>query len=97
MSTVTTGKGGELADGSEWATDSATYMSVVNYNADSPTYVIEPLNPDAAALALDPADAAANQVESADYDYQIQAPAQDSGSAGGTPPTSGGGDTGGGC
>ncbi len=91
-------KGGELPAGSAWAADSATYMSVVNYNADSPTYVIEPLNADAAALALDPADAEANQVENADYDYQIQAPATDSGTSGGTaPPTPGGGNLGGGC
>ena len=91
MSTVTTAKGGELADASLWATDNATYMDVINYNVDSPTYVIEPLNPDAAALLLDPADAAANQVEGADDDYQIQAPAADSGTDGSTPPTSDGG------
>ncbi len=69
-------KGGELADGSEWATDNATYMSVWNYNVDN-TKSIEPLNADADALNLSPA--SANQVEDADYDYQILPP-EDSGS-----------------
>ena len=92
MSTVTTNKGGELPDASEWATDSGTYMSVINYNKD---YLkqIEPLNADADALLLAPA--AANQVEEEDFIYQTT-PVEDSGS-GSTPPTAGGGDLGGGC
>ncbi|MEJ2472060.1 MAG: selenite/tellurite reduction operon rhodanese-like protein ExtH, partial [Desulfuromonadales bacterium] len=84
-------KGGELPVDSPWAVDNADYMSIINYNADSPSYVIEPLNPDAAALTQDPAET--NQVEEADYDYQIQAPAPDSDSDGGSAPTPGGGDT----
>ncbi len=92
-------KGGELPADSAWAVDNSTYMSIINYNADSPTYVIEPLNPDSAALSLDPADSEANQVESQDYDYQIQAPADDSSSSSGSSeaPTSDSGDLGGGC
>ncbi len=85
--------GGELAAGSEWATDSATYMSLINYNVNNPTNVIVPLNPDADALLLDPADAEANQVENEDADYRSQAPASDStdSGSGGSAPTPGGG------
>ncbi len=89
-------KGGELAAGtvdySAWATDSTTYMSVINYNADRMKQ-IEPLNPDSSALSLTPA--TANQVEDADYEYQTT-PASDPGSDSGAP-TSGSGDLGGGC
>ncbi|MFO7577366.1 MAG: selenite/tellurite reduction operon rhodanese-like protein ExtH [Pelovirga sp.] len=79
-------KGGELGDyGLEaWAVDSLTYMDAFNYNVDH-VKKVEPLNPDADALKLSPADA--NQVEDADYEYQITPPA-DSGSNGGAPPTS---------
>ena len=68
-------------------------MSVINYNADRMKQV-EALNADADALLLAPADA--NQVEDADYEYQIAPPA-DSGSSSDTAPTSGSGDLGGGC
>ncbi len=79
-----------MAD-SAWATDDAAYMSEVNYNADRKKQV-EALNADADALLLSPADA--NQVEDADYEYQIQ----DSGSStGGSAPTEGSGDLGGNC
>ncbi len=64
-------KGGELAAGSAWATDSLTYMDVVNYNVDH-LKKVEALNPDADALDLAPGDAAANQVESADEAYQAE-------------------------
>lgn len=93
MSTVTTDAGGELPDASEWATDSATYMSTINYNVDRMKQA-EALNADADALLLAPA--AANQTEDADYEYQIT-PAADSGSSDGGAPTPGGGDLGGGC
>ena len=63
--------GGEL-DNDAWATDSSIYMSIVNYNVDH-TKAVEPLNPDEAALDLLPGDTAANQVENADFEYQIQA------------------------
>jgi len=85
-------KGGELTDGA-WATDTTDYMSVINYNADRFKQV-EPLNADADALLLAPADA--NQVEDADYEYQIT-PAADSGSSDDSAPTAGSGDLGGGC
>ncbi len=84
-------KGGELADNA-WATDNVTYMSIINYNADRKKQV-EPLNADAEALLLTPA--TANQVEDADYEYQILPP--DSGSSDSGAPTPGGGDIGGGC
>lgn len=89
-------KGGELVamTNDAWATDSATYMSVVNYNVDR-TKSIEPLNADEAALLLTPA--TANQIEDADIEYQLLPPASDSGSSSGGAPTSGGGDLGGGC
>lgn len=93
MSTVTTAAGGELPDASEWATDSATYMSVINYNADRMKQA-EALNADADALLLSPA--SANQVEDADFEYQIT-PAADSGSSDGGAPTAGSGDLGGNC
>ncbi|WP_321393998.1 selenite/tellurite reduction operon rhodanese-like protein ExtH [uncultured Desulfuromusa sp.] len=93
MSTVTTDMGGELPDGSTWATDSATYMDVINYNEDH-IKVVEPLNADADALLLAPADA--NQVEDADYEYQTTPPA-DSGSSSDDAPTAGSGDLGGNC
>ena len=89
-------KGGELIgdgyDYSAWATDSSTYMSVLNYNADRMKQ-IEPLNADSAALSLSPAEA--NQVEDADYEYQTT-PAESSGSSS-EAPTSDSGDLGGGC
>lgn len=89
--------GGELVgdvDYSAWATDSADYMSVINYNYENLKQV-ESLNADADALQLDPA--ATNQVEDADYEYQTT-PKDASGSDdGGSPPTSGSGDLGGGC
>lgn len=94
MSTVTTDKGGELADASAWATDSATYMSVTNYNADRMKQV-EPLNPDAEALLLSPADA--NQTEDADYEYQTTPPSSSGSSSDDEAPTSGSGGLGGGC
>ena len=92
-------KGGELAAGtvdySAWATDSTTYMSVINYNADRMKQ-IEPLNPDSSALSLTPT--TANQVEDADYEYQSTPPADSgSGSSDDGAPTSGSGDLGGGC
>ena len=88
-------KGGQLEAGSPWAVDNPTYMEVVNYNRDQ-VKKVEPLNPDAAALLLQPADAAANQIEKADDEYQSVPPASTGGSASG-PPTAGGGSAGGGC
>lgn len=99
MSTVTTDKGGELADGSAWATDNATYMSVLNYNEDHIKQV-EPMYDDTDADATAAFNAAAaqspsalNQVEDADYEYQTtpaassdttdSAPTADTGSLGG--------------
>lgn len=93
MSTVTTDMGGELPAASAWATDSLTYMDVINYNEDH-IKVVEPLNADADALLLAPADA--NQVEDADYEYQTTPPA-DSGSSSDSAPTSSTGDLGGSC
>lgn len=93
MSTVTTDKGGELPDASAWATDTADYMSVINYNVDRLKQV-EALNDDEAALLLAPTDA--NQVEDADYEYQTTPPV-DSGSSSDGAPTSGSGDLGGNC
>jgi 3-mercaptopyruvate sulfurtransferase SseA len=87
-------KGGQLEAGSPWAVDYATYMEVVNYNVDA-TKKVEPLNPDASALLLQPSDSAANQIETADDEYQ-SAPPVNNGSVTG-PPTAGGGDSGGGC
>lgn len=82
---------GELAAGSEWALDNATYMEDDLVYNKAALKIVEPLNPDADALLLAPANA--NQVEDADYDYQIQdsgssssdddAATSDSGSAGG--------------
>jgi len=92
MSTVTTDKGGELADASTWATDNATYMSVINYNKDHIKQV-EPLNADSAALSLSPSEA--NQVEDADYEYQITPPESSSTSSDSAPTA--GSDLGGGC
>ena len=94
MSTVTTDKGGELADGSAWATDSLDYMSVINYNQDH-TKTVEPLNADADALQLDPA--TTNQTEDADFDYQTAPKASSGSDDGGSAPTPGTGDLGGGC
>lgn len=88
-------KGGQLAAGSPWAVDNPTYMEVVNYNRDK-TKAVEPLSPDAASLLLQPADAAANQIEMADDEYQSVPPASTGGGTSG-PPTSGGGSAGGGC
>ena len=84
--------GGQLTVGSLWAVDNTTYMDVINYNKNA-LNKIEPFTPDAAALLLKPSDAAANQIEKADKEYQAVPP------AGGTtaPPTSGGGDAGGLC
>ena len=92
-------KGGELVgdgyDYSAWATDSSTYMSVINYNVDN-LKKVEPLNPDSSALSLTPT--TANQVEDADYEYQSTPPADSgSGSSDDGAPTSGSGDLGGGC
>jgi 3-mercaptopyruvate sulfurtransferase SseA len=91
-------KKGELPSGSTWAVDNATYMSVITYNADAaPTtrmQVIEPLNADSSALLLKPADAAANQIENADAEYQVQASGNEAPVG---PPTAGGGTSGGGC
>lgn len=87
-------KGGQLAAGSPWAVDNATYMEVVNYNKDQ-VKKVEPLNPDAAALLLLPSDAAANQIEQADDDYQSEPPAN-SGAAP-APPSANSGGSGGGC
>lgn len=85
-------KGGELTN-TAWAVDNATYMEVVNYNADH-TKQVEPLNPDPAALSLLPSDPAANQVETTDQEYQATPVAGDSDT--GTAPTAGTG-TDGGC
>jgi len=84
-------KGGELTDAA-WALDNTTYMEDdLIYNKDALKQV-EALNADEDALLLSPADA--NQVEDADYEYQIQ----DSGSStGGSAPTEGSGDLGGNC
>lgn len=91
-------KGGMLASGdvdySAWAVDSATYMSIINYNADH-TNGIESLDPDAELLNLLPADTAANQVENADYEYQIESSGDSS--TGDVAPPSAGGDTSVGC
>lgn len=89
-------KGGELPAGSLWAADNATYMAVTTYNKSATrAQVIEPLNADAAALLLKPSDAAANQIENADKEYQSVPPASSGGST--KPPTSTGGSAGGGC
>lgn len=66
--------GGELPAGSAWATDSATYMSVINYNNGvAKTYrpQIESLQPIQGLidLGLAPSDYDANQVENEDADY----------------------------
>jgi len=90
MSTV---KGGELSAASPWATDTNTYMSVINYNVDN-LKALDAFSPDADALQFAPADT--NQIEDVDFDYQIQAPA-DSGSSSDGAPTSGSGDLGGNC
>lgn len=87
-------KGGQLAAGSPWAVDNATYMEVINYNKDQ-TKKVEPLTPDAAALLLLPSAAAANQIEQADNDYQSVPPVGTGGTT--APPTAGGGAAGGGC
>lgn len=87
-------KGGQLTAGSPWAVDNATYMAVTNYNK-SALKKVEPLNPDSAALLLKPSDAAANQIEKADAEYQAVPPASTGGTSG--PPTAGGGSAGGGC
>ena len=85
-------KDGELVAGSPWALDNDTYMEAdLVYNKDALKQV-EPLNPDADALLLSPADA--NQTEDADYDYQIQ---DTDSSSGGSAPTAGTGDLGGNC
>lgn len=68
--------GGELPAGSEWATDSATYMSVINYNfgtSNTRLKTIESLNPDPDLMLLDPSDPEANQVEETDSDYMAPA------------------------
>ncbi len=88
-------KGGQLAAGSPWAVDNPTYMEVINYNRDQ-VKKVEPLTPDAAALQLQPADPAANQIEQADDEYQSVPPASTGGGTSG-PPTAGGGSAGGGC
>jgi len=65
--------GGELPEGSLWAVDNATYMDLSNFvynKAATRMQTIEPLNADEDALALDPSDPAANQVENEDADYQ---------------------------
>ena len=89
--------GGELVgdtyDYSAWATDSSTYMSIINYNVDH-VKVVEPLNPDADALNLLPGDTAANQVEEEDFEYQIQAGSDDSGDDTSAPVAGGGGSVG---
>lgn len=88
-------KGGELNDNSldtdfsAWATDSDEYMTIINYNDDNMKKV-EPLNPDPAALQLQPGDTAANQVENEDFDYQIQA-GTDDGAEEPSAPSAGGG------
>lgn len=84
-----TAKGGELAD-SAWATDSSEYMQIINYNVDH-TAALEALNADAAALDLLPSDTAANQIENADFEYQILTNQDDAPVV--APPTAGGGAT----
>ena len=74
-------KKGELTTGSLWAVDNATYMDVVNYNADH-IKVVEKLNPDGEALDLLPSSADANQVENADELYRTPT----SGGTGGSAP-----------
>ncbi|MCP3176834.1 hypothetical protein MJO47_06930 [Desulfuromonas sp. KJ2020] len=81
LSTVDTDKGGELPSGSLWAVDNATYMDVINYNADH-IKVVEKLNPDEEALDLLPSSADANQVENADELYRTPT----SGGTGGSAP-----------
>lgn len=78
--------GAELPAGSAWETDTADYMSIVNYNVDH-LKAVEPLNADDAALDLVPGGAGTNQVEHADFDYQNQASEADTGGA--TPPAAG--------
>jgi 3-mercaptopyruvate sulfurtransferase SseA len=93
LSTVDTGKGGELPSGSPWAVDNATYMeSNIVYNTDS-AYTIESLQLDATGAGLDPTTPAANQVEVEDADYV----GYTSGGTGGGGTTPGTGGSGGGC
>jgi hypothetical protein len=74
--------------------DNAAYMetSKIFYNKDA-LKKVEPLTPDAAALNLKPSDAAANQIEKSDDEYQSVPPV----GTGTPPPTSTGGGAGGGC
>lgn len=88
LSTAATGKGGQLAAGSKWATDTAELMEVINYNVDAGrTAEATKVNAQAQALHPDPALPDANNIENDDAVYRQQS---SGGAPGATTPGGGG-------